>query len=86
MAMFGIKQPRQELQGIEFWDCHKIAVEWWLQVQDLMRYEQSICIGLDVVAIKADAEMSGREIDKEDYLKLRLIAKTVTDILNESTT
>ncbi len=86
MALFGIKQAAPEVKSIEFWDCHQGAVDWWIQVQDLMRYQERFCLGLDIVAIKADADMSGREFEKDDYLKLRIIAQTVTKILNEEAT
>ena len=86
MALLGIQQEKQLEKSIEFWDCHQTAIEWWLQIQDLLRYQQQVCLGLDVVAVKADAEMRELEYTKEDYLQLRLIAKTVTEIFNESIT
>lgn len=48
-----------------------------------MRWQGRVCEGLDIVAVKADAEMSERQYSKDDYLKLRLIATTVTHIFNE---
>ncbi|MEL4300935.1 hypothetical protein ACE02Z_04910 [Shewanella xiamenensis] len=48
-----------------------------------MRWQGRVCEGLDIVAVKADAEMAERQYSKDDYLKLRLIATTVTHIFNE---
>lgn len=68
---------------VAFWQEHKAALDWWWQVQDLLRYNGAVCMGLDVPAVKADAEMSGREINQEDYQKLRLIAHTVIAVFND---
>ena len=86
MALLGIKPNTISEEPIEFWDEHQVAVTWWLQVQDLMRYSYgagiAICEGLDVLAVKADSDLSGFEHSKQDYQKLRLIAHTVTAIFN----
>lgn len=86
MALLGIKANTTTEQQIEFWDEHQTAITWWLQVQDLMRYSYgagiAVCEGLDVLAVKADSELSGFERSKQDYQKLRLIAHTVTAIFN----
>lgn len=66
-----------------FWDEHQSALVWWCQVAELMRWQGRVCEGLDIVAVKADAEMAERQYSKDDYLKLRLIATTVTHIFNE---
>ncbi|NKF51362.1 hypothetical protein G3R49_12420 [Shewanella sp. WXL01] len=88
MAKLGVTPPvAKEPEPFEFWDEHQSAVEWFIQVQDLMRYQYgagiAICEGLDVLAVKADAEMSGREFEAEDYLKLRLIGNEVARLTNE---
>ena len=78
-----INQAIQNYSPIEFWCEHQTALNWWWQVQDLMRYNGAVCMGLDVLAVKADSELSGREVSQEDYLKLRLIAQTVTELVND---
>ncbi|AQS38572.1 hypothetical protein Sps_03445 [Shewanella psychrophila] len=87
MALLGIKANTISEELFEFWDEHQVAVTWWLQVQDLMRYSYgpgiAICNGLDVLAVKADSELSGTAYSKQDYQKLRLIAHTVTTIFND---
>ncbi len=86
MALLGIKADTATELQIEFWDEHQAAMTWWLQVQDLMRYSYgagiAVCEGLDVLAVKADSELSGIEHSKQDYQKLRLIAHTVAAIFN----
>lgn len=84
LQLLGIQDtPPVEDAPIVFWDEHKAALDWWWQVQDLLRYNEYVCMGLDVLAVKADSELSGREVKVEDYHKLRLIAHTVTQLFNE---
>ena len=87
MSLLGINASTDSEPPIEFWDEHQVAITWWLQVQDLMRYSYgpgiAVCEGLDVLAVKADSELSGTEYGKQDYQKLRLIAHTVTTIFND---
>ena len=83
MVQLGIVDAPMDNENIVFWQEHEIAITWWLQVQDLMRYNGPVCEGLDVIALQADSQMSGREIDAMDYQKLRLIAQTVTGLLND---
>lgn len=83
MRLLGIEADEIEDIPVVFWQEHQAALNWWWQVQDLMRYNGAVCMGLDVLAVKADSEMSGREVNVDDYQKLRLIAQTVTEIFNE---
>lgn len=84
MQLLGIKDSAPETDApVAFWQEHQAALDWWWQVQDLMRYNTSVCMGLDVQAVKADSELSGREVTAENYQKLRLIAHTVTDVFNQ---
>lgn len=76
-------QPEDGIEEVLFWEEHHSAIEWWCQVAELMRWQGRICEGLDIVAVKADAEMAERKYSKDDYLRLRLIANTVTHIFNE---
>lgn len=83
MHLLGIEAESVDDNPIEFWAEHQTALNWWWQVQDLMRYNGAVCMGLDVLAVKADSELSGRKVNQEDYLKLRLIAQTVTELVND---
>lgn len=59
------------------------ALRWFLEVDDLFRVDQGVVIGLDIQAIKADAEMAGREIKPQDYEKLRTIGRVAAAELNK---
>ncbi|MCE9679617.1 hypothetical protein LZP69_10640 [Shewanella sp. AS1] len=87
LQLLGIEDKAPEEDApIVFWDEHEAALNWWWQVQDLLRYNECVCMGLDVLAVKADSELSGREVSVEDYQKLRLIAHTVTELFNDKLT
>lgn len=60
------------------------ALGWFLDVDDLFRYQDSVCLGLDVLAVKADADMLGRQYETSDYKALRHIAKEAASQLNQS--
>ena len=59
------------------------AVEWFFQVYDLLRWNQHFCLGLDVVAVEADARMRGIEINPSDYQNLRTLTAYYSDAINE---
>jgi len=59
------------------------AVEWFFQVYDLLRWNQHFCLGLDVVAVEADARMRGLEINPKDYQHLRTLTAYYSDVINE---
>lgn len=82
MRLLGIEADKIDDIQVVFWQEHQAALNWWWQVQDLMRYQDCVCLGLDVTAVKADSDLSGREVVSEDYQKLKLIAHTVTEALN----
>lgn len=90
MRLFGfteaqIEQYRksQEPQHFEVLEANWPALEWFLEVDDLFKTDQCVVIGLDVLAIKADAEMSGRQISPEVYTKLRILGRVATAELNK---
>lgn len=90
MRLFGftdaqINQYRQsqEPQHFEVLEANWAALEWFLEVDDLFKTDQGVIIGLDVIAIKADAEMAGRTITPELYSKLRILGRTATAELNK---
>ncbi|WP_417656191.1 hypothetical protein [Pseudidiomarina aestuarii] len=65
--------------------CHP-ALEWFFQVYDLLRWNQHFCLGLDVVAVEADARMRGINIDKDDYQRLRTLVEHYSQAINEERT
>ncbi|WKE64333.1 DUF1799 domain-containing protein [Gallaecimonas kandeliae] len=86
-AAFGLVIEREEPPDIEVWEEHRDALTWWMEIRDLLRWTPSpigsICDGLDVQAVEADARMRGRTINPDDYARVRLIAATVADHFNE---
>lgn len=60
MGLLGIEADEPEAIQVVFWQEHQGALNWWWQVQDLLRYNGAVCMGLDVLAVKADSELSGR--------------------------
>lgn len=83
-ALWGINdlEDNEENQDILVWEENWNALMWWLSIPGFLKWNLSCCLGMDVVAVKYDAEMSGRDIDPADYHKLKLIARTVTEELN----
>jgi hypothetical protein len=68
--------------------ANQAAFSWFLDVDDLFNYSstpkgQLICLGLDVKAIKADAELSERQYNANDYKKLRQIGRSAARAINE---
>lgn len=62
---------------------NQAAFSWFLDVDDLFIFNGTVAIGLDIKAIAADAEMSGREYTPEDYKKLRHTGRAAANALNE---
>ena len=58
-------------------------LEWWLAIPAFLRWNGPCCLGMDVCQVKADADLSGRTIDPDEYRKLKLIANVVTEELNQ---
>lgn len=54
-------------------------VEWFIDTEDLYLWNQNVCLGLDVKAVRDDAFMSGREFTSQQYKGLRLMARTFAD-------
>lgn len=62
---------------------HWKALGWFLEIDDLFRYESSVCLGLDIPAVKAEAEMSGRHICKRQFTIVRRLGRLCASFLNE---
>lgn len=90
MEMFGftkaqIEEYRNSIrpQHFDVLEENWNALRWFLDIDDLFRVDQGVVIGLDIQAIKADAEMAGREIKPQDYEKLRTIGRVAAAELNK---
>lgn len=55
------------------------AFKWFLDVQSALKPN-----GLDIIAVKADADMMQREFKVADYIKLKHIGLEAANALNES--
>lgn len=59
------------------------TVLWFLQVTDLFKVQEKVVLGLDVLAIHADAQMLQREFTPIQYKGLREMGKEAAAALNE---
>lgn len=87
LAAWGVEQAPEPIQEFfDVWEEHQEALLWWCQGGAQLRYFSTPdgirCQGLDVVALKADAELSGRTVKPEDYERIQQIARQVTEHLN----
>ncbi|MGF1727213.1 hypothetical protein [Photobacterium nomapromontoriensis] len=71
-----------ETEVVTVWDEHQSVLEWWLDIPAFLRWNGPVCLGMDVCQVKADADLSNRTINPDDYHKLKLIAHTMTEELN----
>lgn len=62
---------------------NKAAFFWFLDVDDLWQYSEGMRTCLDIQAILADAQITGRQYSKLDYQKLRIIGRNVINCLAE---
>ena len=61
------------------------VIVWFCQVSDLMRYRMDgQCLGLDLMQIKVEAEMSEREYTPAHFNGLRVMSKTSASIMNRA--
>lgn len=60
-------------------------VIWFNDVCDLMRYRaDGACLGLDLLQVKTDCEMSEREYTAEQFKGLRVMSKTAASVINRA--
>ena len=91
LAAWGLttdQAPNEEPEVFEVWDEHKDALLWWCNGGAQLRFipggdgKSLRCQGLDVVALEADARLGGRTVKPDDYERIKLIAREVTEHLN----
>ncbi|SHO58800.1 hypothetical protein [Vibrio quintilis] len=83
LAAWGIDEPDTERETfIPVWPENWPVVQWWLSIPGFLKFNQNACLGMDVLAVKADAELSQRTIEPDDYRKLKTIARTLAEELN----
>ncbi len=71
---------------IELWQENAPAIEWWLSLPQFLRWHNGICLGMDVQAVVADQQLSQQPHSPSDYQRLKTIAATVTEHLNQQKT
>lgn len=59
------------------------TVLWFLQVTDMFKVQEKVVLGLDVLAIHADVQMSQREFTPEQYKGLREMGRAAATAMNE---
>lgn len=82
------KQIHQELnqyqaQEIELLLGNEKVFKWFIETDDLYRFTQGFCVGLDVTAVKDDAQLNEREFTKQEYQLLREMGKAAAAAMNE---
>ena len=78
-----IDELKQE-QVIEILPINWPIVLWFNEVCDLMHFTANgVCLGLDLVQVKAESELSQRTFNKNEFDGLRLMSKTVAKIINK---
>ena len=87
LAAWGVEQkPEPQPEWFEVWDEHREALMWWCQGGSQLKFlstPQGLrCQGLDILALEADARLSGRTVHPDDYDRIKQIARQVTDHLN----
>ncbi|UTV30160.1 hypothetical protein [Photobacterium atrarenae] len=85
LACWGVAlEPESEAEPevIEVWEEHQTVLTWWLSIPAFLQWNGPVCLGMDACQVKADVDLSGREVDPEDYHKLKLIANEMTEELN----
>ncbi|MDX1301186.1 hypothetical protein [Photobacterium sp.] len=84
LASWGVSQnPEPKVNDdIEVWQEHAEVLEWWLTIPAFLRWNGFCCLGMDVCQVKADADLSGRTINPDDYQKLKSIASVMAEELN----
>nr|WP_086937495.1 hypothetical protein [Thaumasiovibrio occultus] len=76
------EQPAEpELFGL--WEENATAIEWWLSLPQFLRFNNGICLGMDIKAVAADRELSGNTYTPDDYRRLKQIAITATNEINK---
>ncbi len=78
-----IAELTQETQVFELLEENKTVWLWFTEVDDLFKWNKGVCLGLDVTAVHADAQMSDREYTKLDFKGLRMMGREAAAELNK---
>ncbi|NRA56236.1 MAG: hypothetical protein HRU23_19005 [Gammaproteobacteria bacterium] len=69
---------------VEILPINWAIVVWFCDVSDLMRWRSDgQCLGLDLLQVKAEAELSIREYNSVQFNGLRVMSKTAASVINK---
>ncbi|WP_416305216.1 hypothetical protein [Neptunicella sp. SCSIO 80796] len=63
----------------ENWD----ALIWFLEVDDLLRWHNKVCLGLDLLAIQAEVQMHERQFSHQQFGQVRVLGQVAAHELNK---
>jgi hypothetical protein len=71
-------------QVVEILPMNWPIVVWFNEICDLMRYRHDgACLGLDLVQVKTESEMSERNYTKDEFNGLRVMSKAAASVINK---
>jgi hypothetical protein len=71
-------------QVIEILPMNWTIVVWFNEICDLMRYRHDgACLGLDLVQIQTESQMSERTFTKKEFNGLRVMSKAAASAINK---
>ncbi|MGF1775903.1 hypothetical protein [Vibrio nomapromontoriensis] len=89
LELWGMDEAEQESESVpELWQENVNVVMWWLSIPNFLQFTpnlqsgRTVCTGMDVLAVQADSQLSGRAVNTHDYDKLKVIARTLTETYN----
>ncbi len=82
LAFWGINDEQEQQSDIELWEENLNAWQWFLSVPSFLKWNNNVCLGMDILAVQADAQLAGLDTNPSDYQKLKVIARTLTEELN----
>lgn len=78
-------KEQQKTQTLVIHPMNWNAVKWFLEVCELWQWRSpSHCIGLDWLAVEAEARMRGQAINHNDFKKLKIIASEACYLINKN--
>lgn len=83
LALWGVSEEEKHDDLVGLWEENWPAVEWWLSIPGFLKFNQHVCLGMDVLAVKADSELAQRETTPSQYQQLKTIARTLAEELNQ---
>lgn len=67
----------------EVWPPLWEVIQWFVATDDLYRWHNGFCLGLDLVQLQAEAALTGRQFTPEQFEDLRFISHIFADELTK---